>query len=83
MGCSPHRDKRKPAKRLCGLQGGDPAPNAPKWFAAVEVIRLATDKEWLHKATKDVAKYWRQKRGRRQYLPRTTRIGKMETDEIN
>jgi len=24
---------------------GDPAQNAPKWFAAVETIRLATDKE--------------------------------------
>jgi hypothetical protein len=44
---------------------GDPAPNAPKWFAAVEVIRLATDQDWLHKATKEVAKYWRQKRERR------------------
>jgi len=30
---------------------GDPAPNAPKWFAAVEMIRLAVDQDWLHKAT--------------------------------
>jgi hypothetical protein len=45
---------------------GDPAPNAPKWFAAVEVIRLATDRDWLHTATKDLSKYWRQKRERRQ-----------------
>lgn len=44
---------------------GDPAPNAPKWFAAIEVIRLATDREWLHKATKELAKYWRLKRQRR------------------
>lgn len=43
---------------------GDPAPNAPKWFAAVEMIRLATDQEWLHKATKEVARYWRNKRDR-------------------
>ena len=28
---------------------GDPAPNAPKWFAAVEVIKLAGDREWLHR----------------------------------
>lgn len=42
---------------------GDPAPNAPKWFAAVEMIRLAGDQDWLHKAIKDVAKYWRNKRG--------------------
>jgi hypothetical protein len=45
---------------------GDPAPNAPKWFAAVEMIRLATDQDWLHKATKVIAKYWRHKRERRQ-----------------
>jgi hypothetical protein len=44
---------------------GDPAPNAPKWFAAVDVVRLAADRDWLHKATKDVSKYWRQKRDRR------------------
>jgi hypothetical protein len=43
---------------------GDPAPNAPKWFAAVEMIRLAANQDWLHKATKDVAKFWRNKRER-------------------
>ena len=43
---------------------GDPAPNAPKWFAVVEMIRLATDKDWLHKATKEISKYWRNKRER-------------------
>ena len=43
----------------------DPAPNAPKWFAAVEMIRLAADQDWLHKATKEIAKYWRNKRDRR------------------
>ena len=44
---------------------GDPAPNAPKWFAAVEVLQLAMDVDWLHKASKEVAKYWRFKRERR------------------
>jgi hypothetical protein len=43
---------------------GDSAPNAPKWFAAVEMIRLATDQDWLHKATKEIAKYWKNKRER-------------------
>jgi hypothetical protein len=51
------------AGRLTPL--GDPAPNAPKWFAAIEVIRLAADRDWLSKATKDVSKYWRYKRERR------------------
>lgn len=41
---------------------GDPAPNAPKWFAAVEIIGLATDKDWLHKATREISKHWRSKR---------------------
>lgn len=36
---------------------GAPAPNAPKWFAAIEVILLAADREWLHKATKEISKY--------------------------
>ncbi len=48
---------------------GDPAPNAPKWFAAVEVIGLATDREWLHKATKEISKHWRSKREQRVDLP--------------
>ena len=43
---------------------GDPAPNAPKWFAAVEMIRLAADREWLNRATREVARYWRHKRER-------------------
>jgi hypothetical protein len=45
---------------------GDPAPNAPKWFGAVEMIRLAADQDWLHKATKEISKYWRIKREHRQ-----------------
>jgi hypothetical protein len=43
---------------------GDPAPNAPKWFASIEIIRLATDHDWLHKATKEIAKHWQRKRSR-------------------
>ena len=51
------------ARKLVPL--GDPAPNAPKWFAAIEIIRLAADKDWLNKATKEVSKYWKHKRERR------------------
>lgn len=43
---------------------GDPASNAPKWFSAVAVVRLAIDEDWLHKATRDLVKYWKQKRER-------------------
>jgi hypothetical protein len=28
------------------------------------MIRLATDQEWLHKAAKEIAKFWRNKRQR-------------------
>ena len=45
---------------------GDPAPNSPTWFAAVEIVRLAGDRDWLHKATREISKYWRLKRERRQ-----------------
>jgi hypothetical protein len=62
---------------------GDPAPNAPKWFAAVEMIRLAADQDWLHKATKEISKYWRNKRERCQtHLP-SPRLGKLEVNEVN
>jgi hypothetical protein len=44
---------------------GDPAPNAPKWFSGVQIIQLAIDHDWLNKATKDLAKYWKRKRDRR------------------
>jgi hypothetical protein len=43
---------------------GDPAPNAPKWFAAIELIRLAADRDWLSRARREVSKYWRHKRKR-------------------
>jgi hypothetical protein len=48
---------------------GDPAPNAPKWFAAVEIIQRATDQDWLGRATREVSKYWLYKRERRQSGP--------------
>ena len=62
---------------------GDPAPNAPKWFAAVEMIRLAVDQDWLHKAAKEIAKYWRNKRERCQTRLPSSRLGKLEADEVN
>jgi hypothetical protein len=47
---------------------GDPAPNAAKWFSAVEMIRLATVQDWLNKSTKEIAKHWRHKRERQPAL---------------
>lgn len=50
------------ARKLTPL--GDPAPNAPKWFSAIEIIRLSVDDDWLNKATREVSRYWKHKRER-------------------
>jgi hypothetical protein len=48
---------------------GDPPPNSPKFFAACEVEKFAGDRRWLDRATRAVAKHWREKNERR---PRET-----------
>ena len=67
---------------------GDPAPNAPKWFAAMEIIGLAADNDWLNRATKEVSKYWRQKRERQQksgavYRPPGRRCAGISTEKVS
>lgn len=37
---------------------GNPAPNAPKFFASCEVEKLAVDADWLNRATKAVSNHW-------------------------
>ena len=37
---------------------GRPAPNAPKYFAAVDVAAFAQNRDWLGQATKALAKFW-------------------------
>lgn len=54
---------------------GDPAPNAPKWFSAIEITTLSIDSNWLSKATKDIAKYWKRKRKR-------VRIGRKQSQSV-
>jgi hypothetical protein len=44
---------------------GSPAPNATKFFSAVEMEALAKDREWLSKATKAVSKHWQSKNQKR------------------
>jgi hypothetical protein len=51
------------AKLLVPL--GKPAFNAPKYFAAVDVMERAANPKWLSTATKVIARYWRQKNGRK------------------
>jgi hypothetical protein len=56
------------AKLLVPL--GKPAPNAPKYFAAVQIAERASDSEWLSSATKQLARHWRRKNGRKQAVRR-------------
>lgn len=44
---------------------GKPAQNAPKYFAAVDVIASAQDREWLSKATRALSKHWASRNSRR------------------
>jgi hypothetical protein len=38
---------------------GKPAPNGHKFFSALDVSALSEDREWLDKATRAVAKCWK------------------------
>jgi len=47
------------AKLLTSL--GKPAPNAPKYFAATEVLSCGANRDWLSHATKAIARHWASK----------------------
>ena len=40
---------------------GKPAPNAPKYFAFVEILRHFQDSDWLRKSTQTVYEHWKTK----------------------
>ena len=40
---------------------GSPAANSPKMFALVDILALAADRDWLHRATKTLGKHWQRK----------------------
>jgi len=44
---------------------GKPAPNAPKYFASVDILAASQDREWLSQATRALAKYWQIRNGRK------------------
>jgi hypothetical protein len=44
---------------------GKPVQNSQKYFAAVEVLALAGDRERLSQATRALAKHWQDKKKRR------------------
>lgn len=43
---------------------GNPAPNAPKYFAAFDILEKAKDSTWLNKATRAMANHWKTKNAR-------------------
>jgi hypothetical protein len=51
------------AKLLAPL--GKPAPNAPKYFASVEIIQRMESTSWLSEATKILARRWAAKNSRK------------------
>lgn len=51
------------AKLLSPL--GKPAHNAPKYFASVDILAAAQDREWLSQATKALSRYWQSKNARK------------------
>ncbi|HEV2327649.1 MAG TPA: hypothetical protein VGY56_02545 [Verrucomicrobiae bacterium] len=40
---------------------GKPAPNGHKFFCSAEILQLSQDRDWLDKATRAVAKCWKEK----------------------
>ena len=51
------------AKLLTPL--GKPVPNSPKYFASVDVLSAAQDRDWLSQATRLLSRHWSEKNGRK------------------
>lgn len=64
LGVAPHDIPILVSVRLL-IPLGKPVQNSTKWFCACELIALAADREWLHKATIALSRYWLTKRERR------------------
>jgi hypothetical protein len=50
---------------------GKPAANAPKYFASVDVVNAAQDREWLSHATRMLSRYWSEKNTRKHLAARS------------
>jgi hypothetical protein len=48
---------------------GNPSYNGSKYFAAVTIMELSLNCEWLDKATKVISKYWKTKMKRKELRP--------------
>src|ERR1019366_2248069 len=63
LGCKEHDIAALVAVKLL-LPLGKPAQNSPKYFAAIDIVARADDRDWLSEATKALAKYWLRKNRR-------------------
>lgn len=62
LGFVPHEISILMSERVGMLKPlGTPAPNAQKYFFATEILDLAQNKAWLHRATKAVSAHWRER----------------------
>ncbi|MDD2709221.1 MAG: hypothetical protein PHV34_14640 [Verrucomicrobiae bacterium] len=69
LGFQPHDIPVLIAKKLLKPLGS-PAPNAPKYFAAVQILELAQDIQWLDRATRATVFHWKEKNARKHNLGR-------------
>jgi len=44
---------------------GNPAPNAIKYYATVELLELTKDRNWLSRATLVISQYWKRRHAAR------------------
>lgn len=51
---------------------GNPARNAPKYFATSDVLLRRSDSRWLGKVTDALTQHWKTKNSRRRKLPPPT-----------
>jgi hypothetical protein len=63
LGFQPHDVPVLTATKLL-VPLGKPAPNGTKFFAAVDVLRCAEDREWLDRATRMINRHWQAKNSR-------------------
>lgn len=64
LNCQPHDVPMLVAARLLKPLG-NPPQNGIKFFATREILELARDEKWLHKATVAIYQYWHEQNQRK------------------
>ena len=65
LNCKPHDVPVLIASQLLNPLG-NPAPNAPKYFATVELLAKVKDRTWLGRVTSAIHQHWHTKNTRKQ-----------------